>query len=262
MRADVLLKEAESRYLRALDTQALGREMRIFDEVDSTNAYLLSLGADAENLCCAALRQSAGRGRLGRSWASGGGGLYFSFCVKAETPDLLLLLPLAAACAVLDAFREAGIEGAGVKWPNDILIEEKKLVGILCQSRGAYAVTGIGVNIAQSAADFASAELPNAASLAMFGHAPDRWALCARIVTHAERRIVLVREGKTDALLSDYRACCVSLGRRLIAVKADGEIRGVGADVDEKGRLVLETEDGRIAVDSGEVKLRGEHGYV
>ncbi len=262
MRADVLLKEAQARYLAALETKTLGKSFRIFGEIDSTNAYLFSRGAEAENMTCAALRQSAGRGRLGRSWASEGGGLYFSFCVKAETRDMLLLLPLAAACAVLDAFLDFGIEGAGVKWPNDILIGDKKLVGILCQSRAGFAVAGIGVNIAQTKADFDRAALPNAASLAMQGYDPDRWALCARIVTHAEKRIALVRDGESEKLLELYRTQCISLGRSLIAERADGEIRGVGADIDEKGRLVLETDAGRIAVDSGEVKVRGENGYI
>ena len=261
MRAEVLLKDIEARYFAALETQALGRRFQVFEKLGSTNAHLLSLGEEARDTACAALRQSEGRGRLGRSWASGGGGLYFSFCTKAEG-RALPLLPLAAGCAVLDAFREAGIEGAGIKWPNDILIGDKKLVGILCQSRGDIAVTGIGVNIAQSGSDFASAGLPGAASLAMFGYAPDRWTLCARIVTHAERRIALLKEGKTDELLAFFRKNCVSIGRRLIAAGAQGEIHGVGADIDEEGRLVLETENGRIAVDSGEVRLRGENGYI
>ena len=263
MRTEILLEEAQTRYFAALETETLGQKFSIFPEIDSTNAYLLSLPEkDAENRLCVSLVQTAGRGRLGRSWASEGGGLYFSFCVRAQTQEMLLLLPLAAANAVCDAFAEAGIADAGIKWPNDIILSGKKLVGILCQSRGTRAVAGIGVNISQSAEDFARADLPNAASLAMLGYFPDRWALCARIASHAERYVAQILHGQEEALLASYRARCISIGRELIATSAKGEIRGVGADIDEKGRLILETGKGRVAVDSGEVKLRAANGYI
>lgn len=258
----VFLESARAQYTGALETRKLGKCFVLLDEVDSTNAYIRR-AADAQaaqGLAVAALRQSAGRGRLGRSWASNGGGLYFSFAVQTP-PEMLPRLPLAAALAVLMAFDELGVPDAWIKWPNDILASEKKLVGILCQCWGERAAVGIGVNIGQSEQDFAAAGLPNAASLAMLGIAAEPWRLMARILTHAERCIALARED-IAALLNTYRSRCISLGRALVASGAQGEIHGVGVDIDEEGRLILKTAQGLKAVASGEVKLRGADGYI
>ena len=258
----IFLEAAHVQYSAALETQTLGRRFVLLDEVDSTNAYIHREPENtaAQGLAVAALRQSAGRGRLGRSWASDGGGLYFSFAVLIP-PEQLARLPLAAALAVLSAFDELGVGGAGIKWPNDILVSGKKLVGILCQSWGERAAVGIGINISQSTQDFAEAGLPNAASLAMLGINAAPWRLMARVLTHAERCICLAREDMA-ALMDAYRARCLSLGRELVASCAQGEIHGVGADIDEEGRLVLKTPQGLQAVSSGEVKIRGTAGYI
>ncbi len=258
----IFLESAYAQYTAALETQKLGRRFVLLDEVDSTNAYIRRAADDqaVQGLAVAALRQSAGRGRLGRSWASDGGGLYFSFAALTP-PAMLPRLPLAAAVAVIMAFDELGVCGACIKWPNDILVSGKKLVGILCQSWGERVAAGIGVNIAQHARDFAAAGLPNAASLAMLGIEADPWRLMARILTYAERCMALAQKDMT-AFLDAYRRRCVSLGRALVASGARGELHGVGVDIDEEGRLLLQTPEGLIAVSSGEVKLRGTAGYI
>ena len=259
----VYLENARRAYFSALESENLGRRFLIFDELDSTNAFIRRIASDweARGLAVAALRQSEGRGRLGRSWESGGKGLYFSFAVFTAAENLPKL-PLAAAAAAADALEKLGVPGAGIKWPNDIILSGKKIAGILCQAWGDRACVGVGVNIAQDAEIFAQAGLEHASSLALLGFDIDMWTLAAGIVSAADRRIAQIENGGYEELLSDYRRRCVSIGRDVTAIKADRTLSGRAVDIDGEGRLVIETSCGRIAVDSGEVKLRTKDGYV
>ena len=261
--SDHVLLTAREAYAAALESNTLGQNFILLDETDSTNTRIRELESDdlAAHTAVSALRQTAGRGRLGRSWESEGGGLYLSFGVVTD-PQNFAKLPLMAAGAVIAALDEAGIRDAGIKWPNDIIASNKKICGILCQAWGRRAAVGIGVNISQTADEFARADLPNAASLAMLGYTVDRWTLAARILTHADRIWAKIESGAFSQVLDDYRRRCISIGRDLIAIAPDREIHGVGTDVDEEGRLVLKTADGFYHVESGEVKLRSTHGYI
>ena len=256
----ICIEKAREKYFSALDTKVLGQNFLLLEETDSTNACIRRT-EQAQGLAVVALRQSAGRGRLGRVWESEGDGLYLSFAVITAAENLTKL-PLAAAVAAVEALEDAGIDGAGIKWPNDILISGKKIAGILCQAWGNKAAVGIGVNVGQSADFFKNAGLPNGASLAMLGYEADMWTLAGRIITNAERCISLIESGNYDHLLKKYRRLCLSLGREVEAIGAAETVRGIASDVDESGRLVIDTEKGRISVDSGEVKLRTPKGYI
>lgn len=249
-------------YFSVLDTKTLGQNFLLLEETDSTNACIKRTQLEeAQGLAVAALRQSAGRGRLGRVWESEGDGLYLSFAVITAAENLTKL-PLATAVAAAKALEDAGINGAGIKWPNDILISDKKIAGILCQAWGNKAAVGIGVNIGQSAGFFENMGLPNGASLAMLGYKTDMWMLAGRIITNAERCISLIESGNYDFLLKKYRRLCLSLGSKVEAIGVAETVRGIATDVDESGRLVIDTPKGRISVDSGEVKLRTPQGYI
>ena len=259
----VYIESARRAYYDALESESLGRRFLIFDELDSTSAYIRRIASDEEarGLAAAALRQSEGRGRLGRSWESGGNGLYLSFAVFTAAENLTRL-PLAAAAAATDALEKLGVSGTGIKWPNDIILSGKKIAGILCQAWGSRACVGIGVNIAQDAETFARTGLEHASSLALLGFDIDMWTLAAGIISAADRRISQLESGRYDELLSDYRRRCISIGREVMAMKADRMLSGRAVDVDSDGRLVIETPCGKISVDSGEVKLRTKDGYV
>lgn len=136
------------------------RRVTVLEEVDSTNRYLDRMApAERHGHAVIADRQTAGRGRRDRRWHSpAGGNLYFSLGWRFRRTDLpLSTLPLLAAVAAAEALRRFGLDGHGIKWPNDILFEGKKLAGILVELKSAgtatCAIVGIGINLDMPAPD-------------------------------------------------------------------------------------------------------------
>lgn len=136
------------------------RRVTVLEEVDSTNRYLDRMApAERHGHAVIADRQTAGRGRRDRRWHSpAGGNLYFSLGWRFRRGDLpFSTLPLLAAVAAAEALHRCGLEGHGIKWPNDILVEGKKLAGILVELKSAgtaiCAIVGIGINLDMPAPD-------------------------------------------------------------------------------------------------------------
>lgn len=254
-------------YLAALTTRTLGRAPELHETLDSTNTYLkrrLAAGDAPEGLAAAALTQTAGRGRLGRAWESEpGAGLYISFVTPAIPGELLPLVPVAVGVAVARACHALADVDAGVKWPNDVIVRDRKLSGILCEGVQGRAVCGIGVNLGQDAAFFARAGLPYATSLLMeAGRSPCAPLLAAEIANRLEALLDGLLKDAGAALIPVFRALCVSIGREVRAVSPRGETCGRAVDIDGEGRLVIETAGGRVAVSAGEVQLRTARGYL
>jgi BirA family biotin operon repressor/biotin-[acetyl-CoA-carboxylase] ligase len=234
-------------------------------EVDSTNAWAKRYfaafsGVGAVYSTC----QTAGRGRLGRAWVNAAGQALYYTCAVRLPLTRFETLPLLASLVVRDALDAQFGAGCQIKWPNDLLLNGKKLVGILCEGlpdRGG-AVIGIGVNLAQPQRYFAAAGLPNGTSLALQGFAvtPADTGALASALTHgfAAALPAFARDGFA-ALRAPYRAACVNLGRH---VNWDGG-SGTAMDVDEAGRLVVrEDSSGEARLFTGEVSVHGIYGAV
>jgi BirA family biotin operon repressor/biotin-[acetyl-CoA-carboxylase] ligase len=139
----------------AADTRTLLRQLTVLDTVDSTNLFLRRLPQEQQHgHAVVADSQESGRGRRGRSWHSPpGGNIYLSVGWKLPaSADSIAQLPLAVAVCIARAIQQAGITTAGIKWPNDILVDGKKLAGILLEVRhggpgGVIAVIGVGINV-------------------------------------------------------------------------------------------------------------------
>jgi BirA family transcriptional regulator, biotin operon repressor / biotin---[acetyl-CoA-carboxylase] ligase len=213
-------------------------------EADSTNdraRELAAAGAPHGTLVTAAA-QSAGRGRQGRTWsAPPGHALLMSVVLREPHP----LLPLAAAVAVAAA---AG-DDALIKWPNDVLVEDRKVAGILAEGRPqeGWAVLGIGVNVAVRVADL-PAELHGTAGT--LGREPaDVEPFLTTLLAELERALAMA----PGQMLDSWRARDALLGR---PVRWSGG-EGTAAGVDGEGRLVVELAGGgRTALDAGEVHLQ------
>ena len=234
-------------------------------QADSTNLYckahLSEMGHfDAVWTTC----QTAGRGRRGHVWQNAPGeALYYTILFKEPLADpacLSLASGLAAARALEECF---GAECA-LKWPNDLLLGGKKAVGILCEGFSGAWVSGIGVNLCQSAADFAAAGLPHATSVALrLGRdpGPDAAARLAKELTRIFRqdgRLAEFYRRGFAALADEYRARCVNLGRRVTFAGGAGVARAV----DDDGRLVVEADGGERHLLSGEVSVQGIYGCL
>lgn len=210
--------------------------------------------------------QTAGRGRLGRTWDNAAGQALYYSCVVREPlvqPETLPLLACLVTAKVLHG--RYGID-CRIKWPNDLLLNGKKIVGILCEGvpdKGAW-IMGIGINLAQPQSYFDQAGLPHGASLLTSGVPVqvERDAdILAAGLTEPGFSAVMPRFAKEgiEPFLSDYRTHCVNLGRH---VSYDGG-EGTALDVDKDGRLVVSDDaTGEHRIFSGEVSVRGVYGAV
>lgn len=209
--------------------------------------------------------QTAGRGRLGRQWQNDAGrALYYSAVIKTPLAQPGTL-PLFASLAVCDALKRRYNVDCRIKWPNDILLNGKKLAGILCEVApdGRSIVCGIGINLAQTQADFDAAGLPHATSLALQGAAVDldtdpEWLAQTLTDFGFDRGLYTFETEGFAPCRAQYKAACVNLGRR---VTFDGGA-GTAEDVDGEGRLVVRDENGLHHVFTGEVSVRGIYGQV
>mgnify|MGYP002548134273 CR=1 FL=1 len=235
-------------------------------EVDSTNLWAKhNLDKFGPIGAVYTTHQTAGRGRLGRSWLDAPHkGLYYTAVIRTDLVQPATL-PLFASLAVCDALRERYRIDCQIKWPNDLLLNGKKIVGILCEvgPDGHSIVVGIGINLAQPQEYFDAAGLPHGTSLALQGiavdPATDAAALAESMTNFGFDRALygFEREG-FSAIRDAYKARCVNLGRH---VTFDGG-EGTALDVDEEGRLVVQGAEGSTHVFTGEVSVHGIYGAV
>jgi BirA family biotin operon repressor/biotin-[acetyl-CoA-carboxylase] ligase len=233
----------------------------VVEETDSTNADLLGDESAPDRSALAAEHQRAGRGRFERSWTSPPrAGLTFSALLRPTVPiQHWGWLPLLAGVALHEAVAETAGVAVALKWPNDLLADAdgRKLAGILAQTSGTAVVVGIGVNV-----DLTADELPvdTATSLRLAGAAGlDRTDLLIAILARLDARYAQWLDGGGDAaacgLAAAYRAACTTLGRAVRVNLADGGvIDGPAADIDDIGRLVVQTADGALPIGAGDVE--------
>lgn len=242
----------------------LGEPLLHFPELDSTNEELkrrARTGA-AEGLAITADSQTAGRGRLGRSFQSlPGKGLYLSVLLRPQA-DLALAASFTAwaAVAVARALEEEISLPVAIKWPNDLLVDGKKLCGILTEATGSAVILGLGLNLTQTADDFGAELAPLAVSLAQLGFAPDPTRLTHAILRHLSD-LYSRFPADSAACLSDYRRRCVTLGKDVLLVRETGSIPARAVDVDSHFALIVEIGGVRETVSFGEVSVRGLLGY-
>jgi BirA family biotin operon repressor/biotin-[acetyl-CoA-carboxylase] ligase len=238
-------------------------DVQVRARTGSTNADLLAAagtGAAAGSVLVAE-EQTAGRGRLDRTWQSQpGAALTFSVLLRpAGVPAARRgWLPLLTGVAVASAVRSATGVPAGLKWPNDVLVGPAKLAGILAELAGNAIVVGVGLNVSST-----RAELPatGATSLWLQGAAePDRAAVLVAILREFEywylRWLAGGDPGDADAsgLRAEYRRHCTTLGRSVrVELPGGGLLAGQASDIDDLGRLLVSAEDGMHAISAGDV---------
>ena len=231
-----------------------GRPYRYLGTVSSTQDVLRRMAEEGapEGTVVLAERQTAGRGRRGRVWASPGGGLYFSLLLRPREPlERLPLLPLAAGLA---AARAAGV--GGLKWPNDLVVWRegwRKLGGVLLEAEilaeeVTYALLGVGLNVAEEGLP------PGAAGLWGFFPGLRRDELLVRLLFELERAYRALAD--PEALLKAYALHSTTLYRRVRAEWVGEPVEGVAVGLDQGGALwVLEASGHRRRVTTGEVHL-------
>lgn len=213
--------------------------------------------------------QNTGRGRRGRDWSSPQGcNLYFTLLLRPDcSPDQACMLTLVMALAVAEAVNELGLE-AGIKWPNDIVLSGKKICGILTEMSAEpdyihYVVIGCGINVNQE--EFPSEISRTATSLRLEkGEKISRSALLVSVMDHFEEAYGAFRKTwDLTELLPSYHRFLLNKDARVRVLDPKGEFDGIARGINEKGELLVETEqNGIVNVYAGEVSVRGVYGYV
>jgi BirA family biotin operon repressor/biotin-[acetyl-CoA-carboxylase] ligase len=215
--------------------------------------------------------QTAGRGRLGRTWVNAAGqALYYTVALDMPLaqPETL---PQLSSLLVSQALAERYGITCQIKWPNDLLLAGRKLTGILCESTEHEGrriwMSGIGINLAQPQSYFDAAGLPHGASLLTSGvavdAAADAPALAARLTALFAAAAPGFAQNGFASVRESYRAACVNLGRAVTFPLENGKTgSGTAEDIDEDGRLVVLTDTGTRAVFAGEVSVSGIYGAV
>jgi BirA family biotin operon repressor/biotin-[acetyl-CoA-carboxylase] ligase len=221
-----------------------GLAVEVVDVAASTNAVVAARARDgaAEGLVVVAEHQTAGRGRLDRTWESPPrAALTFSLLLRPTVgPQLWPWLPLLAGYAVGSALREAGFD-AGVKWPNDVLIGDLKVAGILVERvetpTGPAAVLGVGLNVSTTAEEL---PVPTATSLALAaGEAPDRTAVLRALLVRLREEYDAWQATPGD-LRASYTRACVTVGRHVRVDLPGGDtLTGRATGLDAGGRLTV-----------------------
>lgn len=259
---------------RLLGGHPWAERVQVLEETSSTNTAAKDLAAHGapEGTIVIAERQTNGRGRLGRSFASPPGvGLYLSAVLRPEAPpaSLLHLTAAAAEAAVEAVFETAGVR-PGIKWTNDLVLDRRKLAGILTElslqaesGLVEYAVIGIGTNCNHTQADFPPEVRPIAVSLLEATGCPvDRNVYAAALIRQLHRVSETLFTGKAG-WMERYAADCVTIGQDVKVVRGDTERFAHAGGIDQDGGLLVTYADGsRETVSSGEVSVRGMYGYT
>ena len=250
----------------------LGRELHCLETIDSTNTYAkkLAMSGAPDGTVVIANDQTAGRGRMGRTFQSPKDkGIYLSVLLRPEMePQRLMPVTAMAGIAVADAVEAVCGVRPGLKWPNDPVIGNKKLCGILTEmslegetGRVQYLVLGIGINVGQ--ADLTEDVAAIATSLSAYlGRPVSRPQLAAALIKELEKLYGALKDGDLSRYLAAYRRDCVNLGKTVQLLGEDREVV-TAVDIDGEFGLVVRTADGtEKTVRSGEVSVRGMYGYV
>lgn len=242
-----------------------------FEEVSSTNTYAKEHRDSLEHgTVILADRQTTGKGRQGKEWLSGDGnkglGVSMSVLLKAQGSGASLY-PLLCAIAVAEALEELSGGCVMIKWPNDILIDGKKLCGILCESvisAGEICVIcGIGINVNQTEGEFLKDNLPYAASLRMlFGREFSCHEVVHLVLRKLEQVLQIYQYKGFAPLKQTYLNRLVNTSKDVRVIYHNRTVLAKACGIADDGSLICEKDGGQFTVNSGEASVRGVYGYV
>lgn len=247
-----------------LETKLVGQSVISFEDIPSTNNEAKKVAAEGadEGTIVVSEQQSTGKGRLERSFFCPQGGLWFSVILRPQfLPQDAPKCTLLAAVAVAKAMRELGLD-AGIKWPNDIYCQGRKLTGILTEMSAEmdkinYLVIGIGINANIQQEAFPEDIQDKAGSMsAVLGYDIDRLAFLQSILLHIEKLYIEVLKHGFAGMLDEWRKYSITLGQDINVIGVQEKFSGHAVDIDADGALLVKTADGIRRVLAGDVSIR------
>ncbi len=233
-----------------LKTGLFGKEILYYDEVESTNSLARDMAASyPEGTMVIAETQKKGRGRMGSEWFSAPGGICFSLILKPSVSiEHASRMTLMAGLAVTRSMRKLGVD-AKIKWPNDVLIDGKKVCGILTEvgaevDRMHYVILGVGINANVKIKDFREDIRENSTSLeAELGKPVDRIALIKDLLYELEQQYIVFKTQQFSEIVSEWVSLSDTVGRDVIVTTPMKIIEGRAIGVTDKGALIVRTKN-------------------
>jgi BirA family biotin operon repressor/biotin-[acetyl-CoA-carboxylase] ligase len=236
---------------KKLKTSIIGRAIKYFKEVESTNKTAESIAEEAEEgTVVIAEVQTQGRGRMGRKWVSPKGGIWISIILKPRMPPAQAYrLTIIAGLSAAKTLRRYGID-ARVKWPNDVIIKERKVCGVLTEMEAEvdqlkYAIVGIGIDVNIDVKLFPEEIRDTSTSLqAELGHSVDRVQLLQRLLENLEFEYLRLQHNKFPQILNEWRGLLATVGKYVQINTPTKTIYGEAVGVDSEGALIVECRGG------------------
>ena len=250
----------KTKLAKLLRTNRFGKSIYVFNELDSTQEYAnaLPITESVHGTIVIARKQNVGKGRIGRSWISPEGGLWMSIVIRPDfSVDNIIFTQFIAALAVADAIQQATNIRSRLKWPNDVLINEKKVCGILVdvnlesrESRDKKIVMGLGLNANIESSlinNYLTADTTKATTLKEeYGNDIDLVNLTKSIVDRIEYYYNFLSSGKALEIIELWKQNSDMFGRRAIVYDGIEKIMGEVVDIDQDGSLIMKLGDGSI----------------
>lgn len=270
MAAPDLMTEAEIKSL--LHTDWVAKEVLYFDTIDSTNTKAQELAEKGypSGTLVVADKQESGKGRRGRSWVSPSGtGIFMTLMIKPDiNPNNASMLTLVAALAVAKAITSVTGEEALIKWPNDIVVNGKKVCGILTEMNAQFdyinhIVVGIGINVHNESFPEEISQMASSLMIEAGGKRFHRAQIIAETMSYFEQYYdTFLKTQDLSALVREYDKLLVNRNKSVRVLDPKEPFDGKAMGITSKGELIVDTWESRKLVSSGEVSVRGIYGYV
>lgn len=270
MAAPDLMTEAEIKSL--MHTDWVAKEVLYFDTIDSTNTKAQELAEKGypSGTLVVADKQESGKGRRGRSWVSPSGiGIFMTLMIKPDiNPNNASMLTLVAALAVAKAITSVTGEEAMIKWPNDIVVNGKKVCGILTEMNAQFdyinhIVVGIGINVHNESFPEEISQMASSLMIEAGGKRFHRAQIIAETMSYFEQYYdTFLKTQDLSALVREYDELLVNMNKAVRVLDPKEPFDGKAMGITPKGELIVDTWESRKLVSSGEVSVRGIYGYV
>ena len=270
MAAPDLMTEAEIKSL--MHTEWVAKEVLYFDTIDSTNTKAQELAEKGypSGTLGVADKQESGKGRRGRSWVSPSGtGIFMTLMIKPDiNPNNASMLTLVAALAVAKAITSVTGEEALIKWPNDIVVNGKKVCGILTEMNAQFdyinhIVVGIGINVHNESFPEEISQMASSLMIEAGGKRFHRAQIIAETMSYFEQYYdTFLKTQDLSALVREYDELLVNRNKSVRVLDPKEPFDGKAMGITPKGELIVDTWESRKLVSSGEVSVRGIYGYV
>ena len=270
MAAPDLMTEAEIKSL--MHTDWVAKEVLYFDTIDSANTKAQELAEKGypSGTLVVADKQESGKGRRGRSWVSPSGtGIFMTLMIKPDiNPNNASMLTLVAALAVAKAITSVTGEEAMIKWPNDIVVNGKKVCGILTEMNAQFdyinhIVVGIGINVHNESFPEEISQMASSLMIEAGGKRFHRAQIIADTMSYFEQYYdTFLKTQDLSALVREYDELLVNRNKSVRVLDPKEPFDGKAMGITPKGELIVDTWESRKLVSSGEVSVRGIYGYV